>query len=136
MAIRLDRVAFSTHHEPPRNYDTLSDDIVISGTILAQTTQTFTGTIAYTRGGTRADLYLTGNGVKILANNGIEVVQEIYVYSASANETVESTGIQYDSGSISLSITIFNPFAEAPITLVTQTITLSAVLYDMPITSI
>lgn len=136
MGIKIDKVAFSTHHEPPRNYDTVSDDIVISGTIPASTTATFTGTIPYTRAGTRADLYLTGNGTKILANNGVEVVQEVYVYSGPANEIVESSGIQYSNDEITLVISIFNQFAEASLTLTTQTITLSAVLYDMPITAV
>lgn len=133
MSIRLDRVAFSTLHEAPRNYDTKTGDINISGTVGAGATQNFSTIMTYERGGTRADVYLDGNSVKTLANTGSRASEEVY-QRATPDETF-SVLVEYSTSSITVTVSIQNGTG-SPITLTTQTITASAVLYDMPISDL
>lgn len=132
MGIRLDRVIWSTKHEPPRNYSTPTSSINISGNVSSLTTENFVGNIPYTRSGTRADVYLDGNSLKVLANAGSRATSDVYQFAGT--ETFSSL-VAYSSSSITVTLSIFNGTG-SPIALTPQTIVASAVLYDMPIGSI
>jgi hypothetical protein len=128
-SVRLDQVAFTTLFEAPRNYATPSVGITLSGVVANGATQNFVGTITYDRAGTRADLYLDGNGVKVMANAGTRAAGDAYQYKSTETFSVL---IEYSAGAITVTLSIFNGTG-ADITLTTQTITASAVQYDMPI---
>lgn len=127
--IRIDQVDFTTLFEAPQNYDTIPKTINISGTVADVDVANFTAVIPYSRAGTRADIYLDGNNVKVLGNVGARAAGD--VYQSVSSETF-SVLIHYSSSDITVTLSVFNGTGGA-ITLVTQAITVSAVLYDMPI---
>jgi hypothetical protein len=132
MPIRIDKVIFSTLHESYKNYDTVSSTISISGTVANGATANFTATLAYARTGTRADVYLDGHSTKVLANAGDRATSDVYQFISS--ETF-ATRVVYSITDITVTISIFNGTG-GPISLTSQTIVVSAVLYDAPITAI
>lgn len=131
--IRLDQIMFSTLHEAYKNYANKPGSLMISGNIADGATSTYSVTIPYTRGGTRADVYLDNNDTKILANSSSRL-ETGDPYQFISLETV-SMLIQYTSSSIGLTLSVFNGTG-APITLIPQTIAVSVVEYDAPIISI
>lgn len=130
--LRLDQVTFSTFHEAPQNYLTAPSSINISGNIASGATQNFTGVIPYSRSGTRADVYLDGNNVRVMANAGSRAAGDAYQFKSS--ETF-SVFITYSTTNITVTLSIFNGTGST-ITLTPQTIVASAVQYDMPIGSL
>jgi hypothetical protein len=130
--LRLDQVDFTTMFEAPQNYLTGTASLVISGNVTDGSTKNFSTTIPYTRSGTRADVYLDGNNTKVLANSGPDNTSLVYTFVSS--ETIDVL-VQYSTTDITILASIFNGTG-APITLTTQTITVSAVLYDAPIGSL
>jgi len=132
MGLRLDKVLFSTLHESYKNYDTVSGSIAISGSIANGATANFTAVLPYTRTGTRADVYLDGHSIKVLANAGDRATSDVYQFVSS--ETF-ATKVIYSTTDITVTISIFNGTGGS-INLTSQTITVSAVLYDAPITAI
>lgn len=130
--VRIDQVDFTTMFEAPQNYSTVSSAVSISGNVASGATANFTATIPYTRSGTRADVYLDGNGVKTLANGGPDSTSFTYIFASS--ETFD-VFVQYSLTDITVTMSIFNGTG-SPITLTTQSIVVSAVLYDMPISSL
>lgn len=132
MSIRLDDVIFSTLHEPPRNYGEKSANANISGNIGSLGVADFIVTIPYERAGTRADIYLIGNGSKVLANGGSRAAGAVY---QSVSMEIFSVLVTYTSSEIAVVLSIFNGTGGS-ISLIPQTIGVSAVLYDMPITAI
>lgn len=130
--IRLDKVDFSTLHEAPQNYLTPTSPIVISGNVASGATQSFTATIPYSRSGTRADVYLDGNSVRVMANAGSRAAGDAYQFNSTETFSVL---VSYSTTTVTVTLSIFNGTG-APITLNTQTITASTVLYDMPIGSL
>jgi hypothetical protein len=129
--IRLDQVDFSTLFESPQNYASSSQTLSISGTLNAFSQRVFLAAIPYTRAGTRADLYATGNNIKMLANAGSRAIGDIYQFAGS--ETI-NLFISYSSTQISIAIVLANGSA-SPINLTTQDIVINAVMYDMPISA-
>lgn len=127
--LRLDQVEFSTLHEAPKNYDTIQAGIAISGTIADGDTANFSATIPYSRAGTRADLYIDGNGRRALANSGSRASDVVYVYASSETFSVL---IAYSSTDITITVSIFNGTG-SPLSLAPQTLTVIAVLIDAPI---
>lgn len=134
MSTHLDKIIFSTLHEAYKNYATTLGSINISGSIPNGNTQNFSTTLSYARLGTRADIYLDGNSVKVLANASTTLFSGgPYQYISSENADVF---VEYTSSSqITVTISIFNGTG-GPITLTTQTISVSFVQYDAPITAI
>lgn len=132
MSIRLDDVIFSTLHEPPRNYATKSANANISGNIGSLGVADFILNIPYERAGTRADIYLVGNGSKVLANGGSRVAGAVY---QSVSMESFSVLVTYTPSEIAVILSIFNGTGGS-INLVPQTISVLTVLYDMPITSV
>ncbi len=141
MSIRLDQVDFSTLHESYKNYDTKTDALTLSADILPNGfTQNYPVngggvftpiSIPYDRAGTRADIYLDGKGFRVLANTGSRASGDVYQYKSS--ETF-STFVTYSASAITVWFSIFNG-SGGSITLIPQTITVSAVLDDAPITA-
>lgn len=127
--VRLDKVHFSTLFEAPKNYDTDSVTLNISGTLGALSQRVLIAEISYSRAGTRADIYLTGNNVKVSGNSGNRAAGDCYQFAGS--ETFAAL-ISYSSTKISVALLLQNGTA-SPISLTTQDIIVSAVIYDMPI---
>lgn len=142
MPIRLDKVDFSTLHEAPKNYDLKTDSLVLTDDILppgfSQNYPLDSGgsfapmSIPYSRGGTKADIYLDGNNVRVLANVGSRAVGDVYQFKSSETFSVL---VNYTTTDIELTFTIFNGTGSS-VTLKPQTINVEVVLYDMPIMSI
>lgn len=132
--IRLDRIVFSTKHPAYINYETLTDDIVIATTALADgASRTTSVVIPYTRGGTRADIYATRGTKKTPVTGGSRAAGEA-IYNKTSTETV-SISANYSSSNITVSVTVSNN-SGASINPIAQTITISVVQYDAPISSI
>lgn len=131
-SVRIDKVDFTTLFEAPQNYLTSTAAINISGSVGAGATENFTGVIAYSRSGTRADIYLDGNSVKVMANAGSRAAGDAYQFKSSETFSVL---VSYSTTDITVTLSISNGTG-SPIALNTQTITASAVLYDMPITAV
>lgn len=132
--VRLDKVLFSTFHEAYKNYATMTDTFNVTAIGVGNgATQNYVVTIPYSRGGTRADIYLDGNSTKILANASTRL-ETNDPYQFTSTETA-SVLIEYTSSSIVVTLSIFNGTG-GPITLTAQTITVQVVEYDAPITPI
>lgn len=126
--IKLDKVILTNLVETYLNYDTLASNILISGNLAAGATQTFSTTIPYVRGKTRADLYArnTTTNIKRPVTGGAR--QHPYTYAGA--ETCDQ-GASYDGTNITVSFTIRNGTG-AVISLTSQTMEISAVLYEVP----
>jgi hypothetical protein len=107
--------------------------VIPADTLTNTETRNYSIDITYNRGGTRADTYLIGNGVKILANANTRLI----VGGPYQFKSVETASILlgYDSDSMTVLVSIFNNTG-GNLTLIPQTITVSMVQYDAPITSI
>ena len=133
-SIRLDNIIFSTLHEAYKNYETLTDTIVVAATALANgASRTITVNIPYTRGGTRADTYATRGTLRALVTSGGRSAATA-VYNFKSTETV-AFGISYSSSNIAVSLTITNNTGGS-ITPNAQSIVISVVKYEAPIADI
>lgn len=133
-SIRLDKVAFSTLHEAYKNYLTTTGDIVIATTSLANgASRTTSVVIPYTRAGTRADVYATNGSKKTLVTSGGRAAGTA-IYTLTSTETV-TINTSYSSSDITVSVVVTNN-SGGPISPVAQTITISVVQYDAPITTV
>lgn len=133
-SIRLDKVIFSTFHEAYKNYHTATGSIAVVATSLANgATRTVTATIPYDRGGTRADVYVSGNGVKTIATGGPRAAG-LAVYERTSTETA-SIFVRYTSTDVLVVLSIFNGTGGS-ITPIAQTIDVSVVQYEAPIAAI
>jgi hypothetical protein len=131
--IRLDKVVRSTLHEAYRNYASPTGTITIPADTLPNgLTQNYETTINYTRAGTIAHIFAENDTKKYLANGGTRISGR--VYTPVSTETA-SILVGYGSSSITATLSIFNGTG-GPITLTAQTITITAVQYDAPITAI
>jgi len=136
--IKPDLVFFSSLFDNYLNYANPTDDIAISGSIANGANQTFSVTIPFTRANSRADVYfISPQGTKAPANSGTRVptlLPTYYIYQFASNE-IATTIIDYSSSSITVGINIAN-FTGGAISLVTQTIQVSVVQYDAPLSTI
>jgi hypothetical protein len=138
--IRPDAIVFSNLTEAYINYLTTPSTIVIPADTIADTDgRIYQTTVSYTRGGTRADIYLQRDdtGLKILASSGRRIAAELptyQVYQFTGSEVCE-VYILYNPSTIDVILGVRNNTG-GPITLIPQTITVSAVFYDAPITPI
>lgn len=137
MSIRLDQVAFTTTHESYAKYDRKIDSLELTADILPNGfTQNYPTSgpmvLPYTRAGTRADVYIDGNGYRVLASSGSRMAGRAYNYKSSETFSVI---VNYTVSGIELTFTIFNG-SGASITLNPQTIDVIAVFYDAPLSAI
>ena len=135
MQIRLDQVVLSSFHEAYQNYDNpLPQNIVIASTPLANGgVRTFSVTIPYSRANTRADVYATSSSYKtLLSGSGRAAASVIYTYASSE---IAWFNVIYSSGEITVTLTISNNTGGS-ITPVAQTISISVVQYQAPITAV
>lgn len=135
-SVRLDKVVFSTFHEAYTNYATQTGVITVANTGIANaTSRDQSVSIPYTRGGTRADIYVEGSltGYKTMANAGTRSAASV-VYQFAGLE-VATLYIQYSSSVIEVGLRITNNTG-ATINPPAQTITVTVVQYDAPITSL
>lgn len=126
--LRLDKVLLTNLVDTYLNYGTLTSPIVISGSVADGATSTFSTPIAYTRDKTRADLYARNltTDVKRPISGGYR--QSPYTFVSTETASVSAS---YASDVITVTFSIFNGTG-GPITLVTQTIEISAVLQEVP----
>lgn len=126
--LKLDQVLFSSNIETYINYDTLTSNIVISGSVADGATTDFSTSIPYTRNKTRADIYLRNltTGVKRPISGGVR--QSPYTFTSS--EVCNQRAL-YNGSAITVTLSIFNGTG-GTISLVNQTIEVSAVLYEVP----
>lgn len=135
MALKLDQVILSSETGAYINYATLSTQMIISGTIASLGTADFFATIPYTRGSTIADVYIqSSNGIKVLANN-MQSIPTGTIYTFAGSETCAIL-VTYTTGTIQVEAVIFNGDPVNPVTLITQTLAIHAVLYDAPFSSV
>lgn len=126
--LRLDKVLLTNLVDTYLNYGTLTSPIVISGSVADGATATFSTSIPYTRTKTKADLYAKNltTGVKRPISGGYR--QSPYTFTSTETASVAAN---YVGGVITVTFSIFNGTG-GPITLVTQTMEISAVLYEVP----
>lgn len=130
--IKPDTIVYSNLTEAYLNYDTKTGVITIPADNVADgDTASYSAIIPYTRGRTRADIYLqrTDTGVKIPANIGR--AGTLFIYQFTSTETAPSVQISYSTSSITVTLSTFNGTG-GPITLIAQTINAIAVLTDAP----
>ncbi|HJQ08001.1 MAG TPA: hypothetical protein VJ836_00805 [Candidatus Saccharimonadales bacterium] len=133
MGIRLDQVSFTTTHESPKNYATYPSSIVVpADTIPNGSSQNYVSQVAYARAGTRADIYLNNATKKVLANSGARMASQVYTPISGETAAVQ---VLYDATTVAVVLSISNNTGAA-ITLISQTITVTIVAYDAPITAI
>lgn len=126
--LRLDKVQFMSSVDTFINYKTLTSDIDISGTVANGATVNFSTTIPYSRTKTLANLYAknTNTGKKMPVSGG----SRINPYVPKSTETCSQIS-QYSGNTITVTYSIFNGTG-AGITLTTQTIEITAVLFEVP----
>lgn len=133
--IRPDAIVYSSLMEAYINYDTVPGVIAIPSFLLTSGgSAPYQTVIPYTRGGTRADVYLEGNGFKIPASSGPRIAAKTptyTVYQFAGGEIVE-VFVRYSSAAITVTLVISNN-SGSDINLIAQNITASAVMYDAPI---
>jgi len=135
MSINLDKIIMSSLTGQYLNYDNVSEDLTISGNVAAGGgTATFTVTINYTRDNSRADVYYmrTSNNRKTLLNAGNRVNSNIYSF---AGFEIVDTILTYSGNSITAGFKITNNTGGI-ITLTTQVMTISAVIYNAPLSNL
>ena len=130
-SIRADKVTFWSSFGAFINYDTTSDDIVVSATPLASgATREISVTIPYTRADTTADIYAERGSVKTLVScGGRAAASAIYNYKSTEIARLDTS---YSSTEITVTLRITNNTGGS-ITPNAQTITVTAVQYDAPI---
>ena len=131
MAVKLDQVKYFNQVDTYVNYATYTSDIVITGSVGAGATGTYSATIPYARAKTRADIYLKNlsSGLKAPANQGARVG----VYTFAGSEVYSHT-VSYNGSSVTVTISIFNG-GGAPLSLTAQTIQAQVVAYEVPYTA-
>lgn len=133
MGVDLDKVVFSTLTDTYVNYSNTPGTITIPAANMPDgTTNSYSTTIPYTRANTRADVYFTGNGLKVPANGGFRATNGTYTPTSSENV---NTYIRYSATSITVVIEIQN-FTGGPITLIAQSVGVNVVAYDAPLSSL
>ena len=133
MGVDLDKVIFSTLTDSYINYANSSGVITIPAVSMADgTTNSYSVTIPYTRANSRADVYFTGNGLKVPANGGFRATNGTYTPTSSENV---NTYIRYTSSSITTFIEIQN-FTGGSINLIAQSVGVNVVAYDAPLSSL
>lgn len=134
MGYKLDKIQFCTAFEAYKNYATTTEALNIPADTLPNgATNNYFIATGFDRGGTRADIYLDGNGVKILANTSSRL-ETGDPYQFVGLETA-SCLVQYASDAVVVIISLSNNTG-GPITLTAQTINVSLVQYDAPITAL
>jgi hypothetical protein len=132
--IKPDTIVYSNLTEAYLNYDRIPQNITIPADNIADGfSNTYTTVIPYTRNNTRADVYLEGNNMRVPANAGYRISTQLptyTVYQYTSSETV-NVKISYSSTAITVSLVVANNTG-GPITLISQTIQASAVMYDAP----
>lgn len=126
--LKLDKVNLTSLVDTYINYDTLKTSIAISGGVANGATANFAGTILYDRAKTRADVYArnTTTGIKKPITGGIRQHPYTYVSTETCSQVATIAG-----NTITVTFSIFNGTG-AGITLTTQTMEVSAVLYEVP----
>jgi len=133
-SVRIDRINFASLFGAFLNYETASDNIVVATTSLANgASRTTSVTIPYSRGGTVADVYAKRGSLKTLVTGGGRAAASA-VYNFASNETA-TFNVTYSASNITVALVISNNTGGA-ISPNPQTITISVVQYDAPITSI
>lgn len=129
--IRLDKVQFYSNMETYLNYTTLTSNISVSGNIADGATSTFSTSITYARSKTRADLYAKNlnTGTKMSLVGGPRI--HPYQFVSSEVATLWAT---YTGSTISIFLAVTNNTGAA-INLIAQTLEISAVLYEVPLTT-
>jgi hypothetical protein len=132
--IRIDRVISSSYFPAFINYDNSPDNIVVTATPLADgASRDISVVIPYTRGGTIADIYATRGSIRTPVNTGGRAAASA-IYSFTSSETARFDTI-YSSTNITVTLRITNNTG-GPITPNAQTIAITVVQYDAPITSV
>jgi len=132
--IRPDKVIQASALGSFINYLTTTDDIIVTATSLANgATRNIAVSIPYSRGGTIADIYATRGTIRTLVSTGGRASASV-VYDFKSTETV-AFSVKYTSSAVEVTLSITNNTGGA-ITPNAQTITISVVQYDAPITSI
>lgn len=131
-SVKLDKVKKTSLFESFKNYATTTGDIVVAATSLANgASRTISVTIPYTRAGTIADIYATRSTVRTNVNTSPRAAASA-VYSFASSETAELYAT-YSTTDITVSLVITNNTGGS-ITPTAQTLTISVVQYDAPIT--
>lgn len=126
--IKPDKVIYTNLIDTYINYDTLTTDIPIFGTIAASSATVFSGLIQYSRNNTRADLYVQNlsTGIKRPLSGGPRQSPYSFVSSETCTQ-----GSLYSGNAIVITFTIFNGTGVS-INLVSQTLRITAVLSEVP----
>lgn len=126
--LRLDKVQFASAIDTYLNYDTLTANIVVSGSVADGATGVFSVGIPYNRTKTRSDLYArnTTTGIKRPLSGGARLNPYTFVSFETA-----SLSATYNGTDIAVVLAVFNGTG-APITLTNQTLEITAVLYEVP----
>ena len=125
--LRLDKVIVATAVDTFLNYSSPASTLVISGSLAIAATQNFTTTISVSRTKSIADVYATNR------NTG----KKMSLIAGSIHNPYQATGLErnpcnvsYSGGVITITLTVDNTTG-APITLVTQTWDILAVLKEV-----
>lgn len=128
MQLKLDKVQLASGLDTYTNYETLTNDVLITGTVPATSSLLFVTNFPYDRSNTRADIYARNEttGFKRPLNGGFR--QSPYV--PKANETC-TQAVYYSDDKVYVSFEISDN-AGASITLNDQTLEVNVVLYQVP----
>lgn len=126
--VKPDNVVMASFIDTYINYDTISTNVLISGSVNNGASAIFTGELEYPRENTRADLYSRNKttGVKRPISGGPR--QSPYTFVSSE---ICTQGAIYGGNAILVSFVVTNNTG-VTIVLTTQTLEITAVLYEVP----
>lgn len=126
--LRLDKVQFFSGLDTYLNYDNITSDINISGTVANGNSISFSTEINYTRLNTRADLYATNlnTGIKMPLTGGVR----IHPYQKVSTE-IASIATSYSNNTITITLLVTNNTGSS-INLISQTLRIGVVLVEAP----
>lgn len=138
MGQRLDKIVHTTGFEAYKNYLTERGAIVVPAVAVPNGDfELLSDSVPYTRQGTRVDVYLD-NGTKKVLVTGVgnrAAVADVYNFKSTELATVNVQYLPSPSNVILVTLNIEN-FTGSSITLNAQTLNLTVVEYDAPITPV
>ena len=126
--IKPDLIRLTSLLDTYLNYGTLVETVTISGSVADGATANFSVSFPYERSKTRADIYAKNltTGIKRPLSGGTR--QGPYTFTSSEVFTQTAS---YNGNVLTVTFSVFNGTGGG-ITLVTQTMEVSAVLYEVP----
>lgn len=127
--IKMDKLQFGSMVDTFTNYQTITKEVALSGTIADGASSDFTVVIPHSRFRVRADVYVKNltSGIKRSLNTGTRETPYTYV----STEVITQSAV-YSNNQITVTFTITNNTGSS-ISVTPQTLQVTSVLFSVPI---